>query len=130
MHKTSSPYLKELFKGSIKWMPFNIRTLNFAQKTDRIIYIHIGYIGNIAEREKAYNLFRDERVVNIINENFIPIAIDMEDVPEAMLVGMDLLVISEQTYTIPINIFSLPPDGRRKDCAISWRTHCPPAAEA
>ena len=108
MHKTSSPYLKELFKGSIKWMPFNIRTLNFAQKTDRIIYIHIGYIGNIAEREKAYNLFRDERVVNIINENFIPIAIDMEDVPEAMLVGMDLLVISEQTYTIPINIFSLP----------------------
>lgn len=108
MHKTSSPYLKELFKGGIKWMPFNLKTLRYAQNTDRIIFIHIGYIANIEEREKAYRLFKDERVINIINENFVPIAIDMEDVPEALLIGMDLLVISEQHYSIPINIFSLP----------------------
>ncbi len=108
MQKTSSPYLKELFKGEIKWMPFNLKSLKYAQQTDRIIYIHIGYIANIEEREKAYRIFKDERVINIINNNFVPIAIDMEDVPEAMLIGMDLLVISEQRYTIPINIFSLP----------------------
>lgn len=108
MHKTSSPYLKELFKGDIKWMPFNIKTLNYAQRRDKIIFIHIGYIANIEEREKAYTLFRDPRVVKIINNNFIPIAIDLEDVPEALLIGMDLLIISEQTYSIPINIFSLP----------------------
>ena len=108
MHKTSSPYLKELFKGEINWMPFNIKTLKHAQKSDKIIYIHIGHIANIKERECAYNLFRDKRVIDIINNNFIPIAIDMEDVPEAMLIGMDLLIISEQHYTIPINIFSLP----------------------
>lgn len=108
MQKTSSPYLKELFKGDIKWMPFNIKTLNYAQKRDKIIFIHIGYIANIEEREKAYELFKDPRVIKIINSNFIPIAIDLEDVPEALLIGLDLLVISEQTYTIPINIFSLP----------------------
>ncbi len=108
MHKTSSPYLKELYKGDINWMPFNMKTLNYAQRADRIIYIHIGYIANIEEREKAYKLFNDSRVIEIINNNFVPIAIDMEDVPEVMLIGMDLLIISEQHYSLPINIFSLP----------------------
>ncbi len=108
MHKSSSPYIKELYKGKINWMPYNAQTFNYAKKNDQIIYIHIGYIGNIEEREKAYRLFKDEQVADIINNNFVPIAIDLEDVPEALLIGLDLLVISEQTYSIPINIFSLP----------------------
>ncbi len=108
MYKSASPYIKELYKSGIKWMPFNTRTLKYAQQKDLIIYIHIGYIGNIEEREKAYELFKDEHVVRTINENFVPIAIDIEDVPEALLIGMDLLIISEQRYSIPINIFSLP----------------------
>lgn len=108
MHKTSSPYLKELYKGGIKWMPFNAKTLKYAQREDRIIYIHIGYTANMEAREKAYKLFEDEEVINVINNNFIPIAIDLEDVPEAMMTGMDLLVLSRQNYSIPINIFALP----------------------
>lgn len=108
MNKTSSPYLKELYKGNIKWKPFNVKTLNIAKKLDKIIFIHIGYIGNVDARESAYKLFRDERIIEVINNNFIPIAIDLEDVPEAMLIGMDLLIITEQFYSIPINIFSLP----------------------
>ena len=108
MHKTSSPYLKELYKGEIKWFPFNAKTLAHARRHNKVIFIHIGYAGNVQARENAYKLFGDERVTDIINNNFIPIAIDMEDVPEAMLVGMDLLVLSSQQYTIPVNIFSLP----------------------
>lgn len=108
MHKTSSAYLKELYKGDIKWFPFNAKTLRYARKNDKIIFIHIGYAGNVRAREDAYKLFGDKSVIETINENFIPIAIDLEDVPEAMLIGMDLLVLSEQHYSIPINIFSLP----------------------
>lgn len=108
MHKTSSPYIKELYKGRVKWMPFNTRTLKYAQHKDMIIFIHIGYIGNIEEREKAYELFKNKDVANIINKNFVPVAVDLEDVPEALLIGLDLLIISEHTYSIPINIFSLP----------------------
>lgn len=108
MHKTSSPYLKQLLKGDIKWMPFNIKTLDYAIKQDRIIFLHIGYIANIEDREMAYALFRDPQVIQTINNHFVPIAIDLEDVPEALLIGMDLLVISDQYFSIPINIFSLP----------------------
>ena len=108
MIKTSSPYLKELYKGAIKWRAFDVKTLKLAKTEDKIIFIHIGYIGNIEAREAAYQLFKDKDVIEVINNNFIPVAIDLEDVPEAMLVGMDLLVITEQYYNIPINIFSLP----------------------
>ncbi len=108
MFKSSSPYIKELNKGKVNWMPFCTQTLDYAQQKDKIIFIHIGYIGNIEEREKAYELFKNEDVIEIINTNFVSIAIDLEDVPEALLIGLDLLVISEQTYSIPINIFSLP----------------------
>ena len=108
MNKTSSPYLKELYKGQIKWKPFDAKTLKLAKSEDKIIFIHIGYIGNIEARETAYQLFKDKDVIEVINNHFIPIAIDLEDVPEAMLIGMDLLVITEQYYTLPINIFSLP----------------------
>ena len=108
MNNTSSPYLKELYKGAIKWRPFDVKTLKQAKTEDKIIFIHIGYIGNIEAREIAYQLFEDKDVIDIINNNFIPVAIDLEDVPEAMLIGMDLLVITEQYYTLPINIFSLP----------------------
>lgn len=108
MHKTSSPYLKELYKGKIKWMPFNIRTLKHALHTDKIIFTHIGRIADIEARERAYALFRNPQVIEIINSNFIPIAIDLEDVPEAMLIGMDLLIITDQYHSLPINIFSLP----------------------
>lgn len=108
MQKTSSPYLKELYKGDIRWFPFNAKTLCYARKNDKVIFIHIGYAGNVQARENGYKLFADERVIKIINDNFVPIAIDLEDVPEAMLIGMDLLVMSGEQYSIPINIFSLP----------------------
>ena len=108
MFRTSSPYVKHLLKGNIHWQPFTRETLETAISQEKIIFIHIGHISNIAGREQAYALFSDPRVAETINRNFIPILLDMEDVPEASLIALDLLIINEQTYTIPINIFSLP----------------------
>lgn len=108
MHQTASPYVKELLKGEIKWMPFSRHTLETAMREDKVIFVHIGNISKITEREAAYRLFRNKEVIEKINTHFIPIALDTEDVPEAALIGLDMLIITEQHFTIPINIFSLP----------------------
>lgn len=108
MFRTSSPYVKHLLKGNIHWQLFTRETLETAISQEKIIFIHIGHISNIAGREQAYALFSDPRVAETINRNFIPVLLDIEDVPEASLIALDLLIINEQTYTIPINIFSLP----------------------
>ena len=108
MYKTASPYVKELLKGEIPWQPFTGETLNRAAEQDKMIFVHIGNIANIQARIQAYALFSDPRVINVLKENFICIALDTEDVPEAYLIGMDLLLINEQKISEYINIFSLP----------------------
>ena len=108
MYRTASPYVKELLKGDINWLPFSGETLSKAKDEDKPIFVHIGNISNIEERNCAYELFRNKDVVNILNSNFISIAIDTEDIQEAYLIGMDLLLINEQKISGHINIFSLP----------------------
>lgn len=108
MYKTASPYVKELLKGEIPWQPFTAETFENAIRQDKMIFLHIGNIANIQARMQAYALFSDQRTIDILKENFICIAIDTEDVPEAYLIGMDLLIINEQKISEHINIFSLP----------------------
>ncbi len=108
MLKTDSPYIKELLKSKIEWKPFTRETIDKAIKEDKPIFVHIGNISNIENRNLAYSLFRDERVVQMLNDNFICIPVDTEDLPEAYLIGMDLLLINEQKISEHINIFSLP----------------------
>ena len=108
VYKTASPYIKELLKGEIKWNSFSQKALAKAIKEDKPIFVHIGNISNIEQRNFAYNLFKNKDVTEILNNNFIPIAIDTEDIPEAYLIGMDLLLINEKKISDHINIFSLP----------------------
>ncbi len=108
MYRTASPYIKELLKGEIKWLPFSVETLNKALAEDKPIFVHIGNISDIEKRNCAYELFKHKDVIAILNSNFISIALDTEDVPEAYLIGMDLLLINERKISAHINIFSLP----------------------
>ena len=108
MYRTSSPYIKELLKGEIEWHSFSNDTLNKAIKEDKPIFVHIGNISNIEQRNLAYTLFNNPQVIEILNRHFISIAIDTEDVPEIYLIGMDLLLINEKRISQHINIFSLP----------------------
>lgn len=108
MYKTASPYIKELLKGEIRWMPLSRNALDKAITEDKPIFVHIGNISNIEQRNSAYELFRDKEVIKAVNDNFIAIALDTEDVPEAYLIGMDLLLINEHRISRHINIFSLP----------------------
>ena len=108
MYRTASPYIKELLKGEINWHPFTMATLQKAIMEDKMIFVHIGNISNISRRNAAYNLFSNRDIIDILNNNFISVALDTEDVPEAYLIGMDLLLINEQKISDHINIFSLP----------------------
>ena len=108
MYKTASPYVKELLKCGIKWNPFSGEPFRRAVEEDKMLFIHIGNISNIEKRNAAYALFNTPWTIEILNNDFIPIILDTEDVPEAYLIGMDLLLINEKKISEHINIFSLP----------------------
>lgn len=108
MYKTASPYVKELLKCGINWFPFTAEPFNKAIEEDKMLFIHIGNISNIENRNAAYTLFSTPETIEILNNRFIPIILDTEDVPEAYLIGMDLLLINEKKISNHINIFALP----------------------
>lgn len=108
MHKTPSPYLNILHECNINWAPYSEQSLKEASMQKRMIFIHIGSINNIDEREKVLKLFSNKGVSALLNRYFVPIAIDIEDFPEIGQIGFDLLSITEHFITLPVNIFMLP----------------------
>ena len=111
MYRTASPYVKELQKGEIEWHSFSNETINKAIKEDKPIFVHIGNISNIEQRNRAYRLFSTPDVIKVLKEEFISIAIDTEDVPEIYLIGLDLLLINEKKISVFISDFMM--RGRR-----------------
>ena len=108
MYKTSSPYIERLLKCGVKWLPYSNETIKYAVREERIIFLHIGSINNIIEREKAAELFSNTLVSSLLNDYFTPVAIDIEEFPEIGQIGFDLLSITENIVALPINIFILP----------------------
>ena len=108
MLKTSSPYIKYLYTTKIKWHPFLASTLEISIRENRMIFIHSGNLLSVNEREAAHKLFNCERIRNILNGNFICIAMDSEDIPEATIVGLDLIMMNEKRTASSLNILTLP----------------------
>lgn len=108
MFKTTSPYINLLFSSSVKWLPFENQTLQIAKEEDKPIFIHIGQTGNYVDRQEVQSLFLDKRISKILNDNFISIAIDAEDYPEAYLFGWDILQILNVEKKKQANIFLMP----------------------
>jgi uncharacterized protein YyaL (SSP411 family) len=106
MFNTCSPYLKLLFGKGITWYPYLTEDLiDLADREGKLIFQHIGYMSNMHIREMAERLFSDQRVVKILNDNFICIAEDKESNPESYLIGLDLLFLNQDFSYGPMNLF-------------------------
>ena len=71
MFKTDSPYIKELLRCNVEWKPFTRETFEIAIKEDKMLFVHIGNISNTENRNLAYELFHDERVVQMLQKHFM-----------------------------------------------------------
>ncbi|MCK9627398.1 MAG: DUF255 domain-containing protein [Bacteroidales bacterium] len=106
MFNTCSPYLKMLFGKGINWHPYlSEELIDLAVKEGKLIFQHIGYMSNMHVREMAEKLFSDQRVVKILNDNFMCIAEDKESNPESYLIGLDLLFLNQDFSYGPMNLF-------------------------
>lgn len=121
MFKTASPYIKFLLQHPVNWLPFEEKTLNTASKEDKLIFIHIGQMGNVQERVASASLFTDPEVANELNNYFISIPIDIEDYPEAYLLGWDILQLRDQEKSESVNLFLMP-----DFTPITCTSNCPP----
>lgn len=109
MNDITSPYIKLFVNKGIKWhFAVSDELIKKAERENKLLFIHIGYIGNIVNRELSSTLFGDMQTIEILNNNFVSIIADREEKPETFLLGLDLLHMQNDFSYGPINIIALP----------------------
>lgn len=78
----SSPYLQQHAHNPVDWYPWSEEALARARELQRPIFLSVGYSAchwcHVMERES----FEDERIAELMNENFINIKVDREERPD------------------------------------------------
>ena len=104
----TSPYLLQHAHNPVDWYPWNDETLEKAKKEDKMILISIGYSSchwcHVMEEE----VFENEEAAKLMNDNFICIKVDREEMPNVDQVYMDAVQILTGSGGWPLNCIALP----------------------
>ncbi|BBL61308.1 thioredoxin domain-containing protein [Methanobrevibacter arboriphilus] len=89
----TSPYLLQHAYNPVNWHPWNEKSFSLAKKENKPIFLSIGYSTchwcHVMEKES----FEDEEVAKILNENFISIKVDREEMPSVDSMYMESAII-------------------------------------
>lgn len=103
-----SPYLKKSSTDPIWWQNWDEETLKFAKKSDKLIFLSVGYASCFAcEKMHQENETKPE-VADILNESFISIKVDREQRPDLDSYFLNLQGSIMKFAAWPINIVMSP----------------------
>jgi uncharacterized protein len=105
---TDSPYLLQHAHNPIGWRVWSEEAFEEANRLDKPVFLSIGYSTchwcHVMERES----FEDAEIAEFMNQHFIPIKVDREELPDVDAVYMDFLQITTGKGGWPMNIFLTP----------------------
>jgi len=77
-----SPYLLQHAHNPVNWYPFGVEAFDLAVEQDKPVFLSIGYATchwcHVMERES----FENEAIAELLNEHFIAIKVDREQLPD------------------------------------------------
>lgn len=92
----------------VAWQMWGPEAIELAKKSNRLIFISIGYAAchwcHVMERES----FENDEVAKLLNENFIPIKIDREERPDVDRIYMNYVQATTGSGGWPLNAFITP----------------------
>ena len=105
---STSPYLRAHADNPVDWRMWTKDNLAEAARRDVPLLISIGYSTCHWCHVMAHESFEDEAVARIINDNFVPIKIDREELPEIDAHYMNALQALRGQGGWPMTIFATP----------------------
>jgi hypothetical protein len=104
-----SPYLLQHAKNPVWWFPWSDEAFLKAQNEDKLIFLSIGYSTchwcHVMEKES----FENEAIANELNENFISIKVDREEMPHIDKYYQDVhYLLQRRAGGWPLSIVMLP----------------------
>ncbi|KAF2746791.1 hypothetical protein M011DRAFT_468475 [Sporormia fimetaria CBS 119925] len=108
LNESRSPYVRGHMNNPVAWQLWGPEAIELAKKSDRLIFISIGYAAchwcHVMERES----FENQEVANILNSSFIPIKIDREERPDVDRIYMNFVQATTGSGGWPLNVFITP----------------------
>ncbi|KAF2128724.1 hypothetical protein P153DRAFT_396969 [Dothidotthia symphoricarpi CBS 119687] len=108
LNESRSPYVRGHMNNPVAWQIWGPEALELAKKSNKLIFISIGYAAchwcHVMERES----FENQEVANLLNENFIPIKIDREERPDIDRIYMNYVQATTGSGGWPLNAFITP----------------------
>ncbi|GAB4470733.1 MAG: thioredoxin domain-containing protein [Burkholderiaceae bacterium] len=106
--RETSPYLLQHAHNPVDWYPWGEEAFAKARAEDKPIFLSVGYATchwcHVMERES----FEDEAVARLLNEGFVPIKVDREELPDVDHVYMSALQAMARHGGWPMNMFLTP----------------------
>jgi len=104
-----SPYLKEHADDLVFWQPWCEEVFDLAKNLDRPIFLSIGYKSCHWCKVLQEESFKDEMISQIINDSFVPILIDREELPHIDRLYMDFAqLLTQHPAGWPLNLILTP----------------------
>ena len=79
---SNNPYLKQHESNPVYWQPWNKETLEKAKKSQKPIFLSVGYASCHWCHVMAHESFEDNETAKIMNDKFINIKVDREERPD------------------------------------------------
>ncbi len=103
-----SPYLLQHVENPVDWHPWGEEVFAEAKRTDRPIFLSIGYSTCHWCHVMAHESFEDETVAQAINEVFLPVKVDREERPDVDAVYMAACAAMNGSGGWPLTVLLTP----------------------
>ncbi len=103
-----SPYLLQHASNPVDWYPWGTEAFTKARKTDKPIFLSIGYSTCHWCHVMAHESFEDPEVAKNINDVFIPIKVDREERPDIDKIYMIVCQMMTGSGGWPLTIIMTP----------------------
>lgn len=108
LKKEQSAYLRQHAQNPVRWLPFGEKALRMAKEENRPILISIGYSSCHWCHVMAEESFEDPETAKFLNENFIPVKVDREEMPDLDQYGQMICQLMNGRGGWPLNLFMTP----------------------
>jgi uncharacterized protein YyaL (SSP411 family) len=106
----SSPYLRQHAENPVDWYPWGEEALARARTEDKPILLSIGYSACHWCHVMAHESFEDAETARLMNERFVCIKVDREEMPDVDMIYQQALQLQGEGGGWPLTMF-LMPDG-------------------
>jgi hypothetical protein len=107
----SSPYLRQHADNPVEWWPWGDAAFAEAKRTDKPVFVSIGYAACHWCHVMAHESFEDAATAKLMNELFVNIKVDREERPDVDTIYMNAIQVMGEGGGWPLSVFCLP-DGR------------------